>query len=79
MLFVVIEHYRGGDAAPVYARFHAQGRFAPDGLRYGRAALRPEFVSQAGGRRGAYPVASRLADCQPNCTSPRRSASRQFS
>lgn len=34
MLFVVIEHYRGGDAGPVYARFHAQGRLAPEGLRY---------------------------------------------
>ena len=34
MLFLVIERYRNGDPAPVYARFHAQGRLAPDGLTY---------------------------------------------
>lgn len=34
MLFVVIEHYRDGDPAPVYRRFREQGRLAPDGLRY---------------------------------------------
>ena len=34
MLFLVIEHFRGGDPRPVYARFHAQGRLAPAGLEY---------------------------------------------
>jgi len=34
MLFMIIEDYRGGDAAPVYARFRQHGRMAPDGLRY---------------------------------------------
>ena len=34
MLFLVIEHFRGGDPQPVYARFHAQGRLAPAGLEY---------------------------------------------
>jgi len=34
VLFVVIEHYRDGDPAPVYRRFREQGRLAPDGLRY---------------------------------------------
>jgi hypothetical protein len=34
MLFMVVEHFRGGDARPVYARFRVQGRLAPDGLRY---------------------------------------------
>jgi Protein of unknown function (DUF3303) len=33
VLFMVVEHYRGG-AAAVYARFHERGRLAPDGLRY---------------------------------------------
>jgi hypothetical protein len=33
-LFMVIEHYRGGDAAPVYARFRDRGRLAPPGLDY---------------------------------------------
>jgi hypothetical protein len=34
MIFMVIERYHNGDAAPVYARFREQGRLAPDGLRY---------------------------------------------
>ncbi len=34
MLFMIIEHYRDGDAAPVYRRFRAQGRLAPEGLKY---------------------------------------------
>ena len=34
MLFMIIEHFHGGNAAPVYARFRDCGRMAPDGLRY---------------------------------------------
>jgi hypothetical protein len=34
MLFMIIEHFRDGDAAPVYARFRARGRMAPEGLGY---------------------------------------------
>lgn len=34
MLFMVIEHFRNGDAVPVYRRFRDQGRMAPDGLTY---------------------------------------------
>jgi hypothetical protein len=34
MLFMVIEHYEGGDPAPVYDRFHERGRLAPEGLDY---------------------------------------------
>ena len=34
MLFMVIEHFRDGNAAPVYARFRSHGRLAPDGLQY---------------------------------------------
>lgn len=34
MTYLVIEHYRGGDALPVYRRFREQGRLAPEGLRY---------------------------------------------
>jgi hypothetical protein len=34
MLFMVIERFRGGDAAPVYRRFRERGRMTPDGLRY---------------------------------------------
>lgn len=34
MLFMVIEHFRDGDAVAVYRRFRARGRLAPDGLVY---------------------------------------------
>lgn len=34
MLYMIVEHFRNGDAVPVYARFHARGRLAPEGLRY---------------------------------------------
>jgi hypothetical protein len=33
-LYMVIEHFKGGDAAPVYRRFREQGRLAPPGLHY---------------------------------------------
>jgi hypothetical protein len=33
-LFMVIEHYRDGDAVPIYRRFRDRGRLAPDGLDY---------------------------------------------
>ena len=33
-MFMVIEHFKDGDAAPIYRRFRAQGRMLPDGLRY---------------------------------------------
>jgi hypothetical protein len=34
MLYMVIEHFHGGDPGPVYRRFREQGRMMPDGLRY---------------------------------------------
>ena len=34
MLYLVIETFRGGDPEPVYARFRARGRLAPEGLTY---------------------------------------------
>ena len=34
MLFMVIEHFRAGQAPEVYRRFRERGRMAPDGLRY---------------------------------------------
>ena len=34
MLFMIVEHFKGGDPRPVYDRFRARGRLAPDGLRY---------------------------------------------
>lgn len=34
MLFMIIEHFEGGDPAPVYRRFREEGRLAPEGLGY---------------------------------------------
>ncbi len=34
MLFMIVEHFKDGDPAPVYRRFREQGRLAPDGLEY---------------------------------------------
>ena len=31
---MIIEQFRNGDAAPVYARFRERGRLAPEGLTY---------------------------------------------
>ena len=33
-LYMVIERFKGGDAAPVYRRFRDYGRLAPEGLSY---------------------------------------------
>ena len=34
MLFMIVEHFVGGDPAPVYRRFAERGRMAPTGLDY---------------------------------------------
>jgi hypothetical protein len=34
MLFMIIEHFRPGQAPTIYRRFRERGRMAPDGLRY---------------------------------------------
>ena len=34
MLYMVIEHFKDGDAVAVYRRFRDRGRMMPDGLRY---------------------------------------------
>ena len=33
-LYMVIEHFKDGDAVPVYRRFRDRGRLAPEGLAY---------------------------------------------
>jgi hypothetical protein len=33
-LYMVVEHFKGGDAVAVYRRFREQGRLAPEGLSY---------------------------------------------
>jgi len=34
MLYLVIEYFKDGDAAPVYRRFRDRGRMTPEGLDY---------------------------------------------
>jgi hypothetical protein len=34
MLYMVIEHFKAGQAPAVYRRFRARGRMAPEGLTY---------------------------------------------
>ncbi|MGE0886785.1 MAG: DUF3303 domain-containing protein [Blastocatellales bacterium] len=34
MLYMIVEHFKNGDAAPVYQRFQSCGRMAPEGLTY---------------------------------------------
>ena len=34
MLFMVVEGFKDGDAAPVYERYRDQGRQLPEGVRY---------------------------------------------
>ena len=34
MLYMIVEHFKNGDPAPVYRRFRERGRMAPQGLEY---------------------------------------------
>ena len=43
MTYMVVEHFRGGDALPVYRRFRDQGRNAPEGLRYVASWVTDDF------------------------------------
>ena len=43
MLYMIVEHFRGGDPLPVYLRFRDQGRLAPDGLRYVASWVTDDF------------------------------------
>ena len=41
MLFMIIEHFRGGDPAPVGARFRERGRMMPPDVEYINSWLDP--------------------------------------
>jgi hypothetical protein len=43
MLFMIIEHFRDGDARPVYRRFRDRGRLAPEELRYVASWVTEDF------------------------------------
>ena len=34
LLYMIVEHFKNGDALPVYRRFREHGRLAPEGLNY---------------------------------------------
>jgi hypothetical protein len=44
MTYMIIEHFRGGDALPVYRRFRDHGRLAPEGLRYVASWVTDDFL-----------------------------------
>jgi len=43
MLYMIVEHFRDGDALPVYRRFRDRGRLAPEGLRYVSSWVTDDF------------------------------------
>jgi hypothetical protein len=54
-LYMVIEHFKNGDPAPVYRRVRQQGRLMPDGLTYVVSWVEPTLdrcyqVMEAGNR-----------------------------
>jgi hypothetical protein len=44
MLYMIVEHFRNGDAVPVYRRFRDKGRMAPDGLKYVASWVTTDFA-----------------------------------
>jgi len=34
LLYMIVEHFKNGEALPIYQRFREQGRLAPEGLQY---------------------------------------------
>lgn len=43
MRFMVIEHFKNRDAAPIYRRFDEKGRMLPEGLKYIDSWVEPNF------------------------------------
>ncbi|HEY7474119.1 MAG TPA: DUF3303 family protein [Vicinamibacterales bacterium] len=44
MLFLIIEHFKGGNPVPVYRRFRDQGRMMPAGLSYVSSWVTQDFA-----------------------------------
>lgn len=40
---MIVEHFRNGDAVPVYRRFREKGRLAPEGLNYVHSWVTPDL------------------------------------
>jgi hypothetical protein len=45
MLYMIVEHFRNGNPVPVYERFRARGRLAPEGLRYVNSWVTDDLTS----------------------------------
>lgn len=44
MQFMIVEHFRNGDAKPVYRRFRDHGRLMPDGIAYVASWVTEDFA-----------------------------------
>ena len=44
MTYLIVEHFRNGDAVPVYRRFRERGRMAPEGLNYISSWVTPDLT-----------------------------------
>lgn len=44
MLYLVIEHFKDGNALPVYQRFRERGRLMPEGLTYVASWVEQSFA-----------------------------------
>ena len=42
--YLIVEHFRNGDAVPVYRRFRERGRMAPDGVNYISSWVTPDLT-----------------------------------
>jgi hypothetical protein len=42
--YVIVEHFRNGDALAVYRRFRERGRMAPEGLSYISSWVTPDMT-----------------------------------
>jgi hypothetical protein len=42
--YMIIEHFRNGDALPIYRRFRERGRMAPEGLSYISSWVTPDLT-----------------------------------
>ena len=45
MLYMIVEHFKGGDPVPVYRRFRDKGRMAPEGLTYVSSWVTPDMTT----------------------------------
>lgn len=44
MLFMIVEHFKGGDPVPVYRRFRDRGRMAPPDVSYVGSWVTPDIA-----------------------------------